>query len=99
MATKQKYRELIEYLPAEYRQNYSMAMSEVTEELAGQFEKFGLDPYFAPLMADSLAGWSYDIFFAKVYFRSIFLSILNGFTRCLLTSNFITPNCVLLYIM
>ena len=54
--TRRKYRDLIGYLPDVYRQGYSMHETTADDEASQQLEKFVVDPYFAPLMADSLAG-------------------------------------------
>ena len=53
---KRKYAGLIELLPAEFRKGYSMYMTKGDPELCDKFEKFVIDPYFVPLMADSLKG-------------------------------------------
>ena len=60
--TRRKYRDLIGYLPDVYRQGYSMHETTADDEASQQLEKFVVDPYFAPLMADSLAGALYIIY-------------------------------------
>ena len=54
--TKRKYRDVIDYLPANYRQGYLMYTTKPDDDLVKRFEKFVIDPYLAPLMAESLAG-------------------------------------------
>ena len=44
-----------EFLPEDFRENYSMYLTKPDDELVKKYEKFVLDPYFAPLMAESLA--------------------------------------------
>ena len=53
---KRKYAGLIELLPAEFRKGYSMYMTKGNPEICAKYEKLITDPYFAPLMAESLKG-------------------------------------------
>ena len=56
LETKRKFRTMTsEFLPEEFRGNYSMYLTKPDDELVKKYEKFVLDPYFAPLMAESLA--------------------------------------------
>ena len=47
---------MIDYLPANYRQGYLMYTTKPDDDLVKRFEKYVIDPYLAPLMAESLAG-------------------------------------------
>ena len=47
-----------EFLPKEFRGKYSMYLTKPDDELVKKYEKYILNPYFAPLMADNLEGWS-----------------------------------------
>ena len=60
METKRKYRDVIEYLPENLRNGYTMYTTKPDSELAAQFERFVTDPYVAPLMAESLAGTTHS---------------------------------------
>ena len=60
---KRKYAGLIDLLPEEFRKGYSMYVTnEGDPEISAKYEKFITDPYFAPLMAESLKGTQWYIF-------------------------------------